>query len=251
MAAGDRDNVTFEMEFGDGVYVPVTDAVVRAIPAMVDTELKRVLLRVANRMAEMLRDRYADVIRSRPRTEGRSLRDRVLDAITAGVALRVGEIDVGVFDLGKVERQTQDEGAGDRSLFEIMEEGYDTAMPYGFVPLPAAVHLAEACAAAFDLKDEQRAAFVAHVREVFAGRHGEGIMVNVFAPLFFWFPDFGTAFEHGFLPHGGWDGWNVLTQIDGPLGARAAAKAGGQNWILLVLEEGFAAAGKRLKALAG
>jgi hypothetical protein len=202
-------------------------------------------------MAWMLKERYTELIRKRPRTEGQSLRDRVLSAIVSGVNLRVGEIEVGVFDLGKIERQTMSEGAGDRSLFEIMEEGYDTTMPYGFIPLPAAVHLAEVCANEFKLKSPDRSEFISHVREAFSGRHGEGIMVNVFAPLFFRYPDFGTAFEHGFLPHGAWDGWNVLTEIDGPLGARAAAKGGNnKNWILLLLDEGFRNAGTRLKAMA-
>jgi len=244
-------DVTFEIEFGDGVYVALTPTMLDHLPRVVEDEIGNLLKRVAERMAWMLRDKYQTLIRERPRDEGESLRDQVLQAIVTGFQRRVGTVEVGVFDLGGVERKTRTAGHGDRSLFEIMEEGYESSGPYCFVSLEAAQHLAQDCADQLHLSDKRREELLNYVNEKFRGRHGEGIMTNCFTWLFVGYPEFGTPFEHGFLPHPGWEGWNVLSEADGPLAAQAVGTGmkGGMNWMDALLAQAFANAGKRLKAM--
>jgi hypothetical protein len=112
------------------------------------------------------------------------------------------------------------------ALFEHGGVGYHHGSEkYGFIVIERAVELAEGAADLYEMPDNQKADFVAYVQEVFAGRHGEGIMVELDQPLFFAYPDYGTARDLGVSPHGGFKPWNTIIDTEGP----DSAKVGGTD----------------------
>jgi hypothetical protein len=208
------DDVFFEMDFGDGRgYRRITADQVERLGPNIEKAMEKELQRAGEKLEGLLREKYLVSIGERPRVDGaESLRDRVMAAIYAHVDRQSGGFTLGVFDNQIAEAEyPSDNVKGDRSLFELLEEGYDGSKAHGFVPLDDALSLADECANDLDLPDSARANLKGHVAEAFQGKHGEGIMVDVFnEPLFFAYPEFGTAFEHGYLPHAGWEGWGVL-----------------------------------------
>ena len=240
------------MEFGDGHWQKIGPETFRRLPELFSEELEKVLREAAVKLEVQLRTLYAVTVRERPRNEGEHLKEIIFKAITSAVG-RSGEVvDLGVFNLSFAEEATHNETFGTaqsrRSLFAIMEEGSDPSLTHGFIALDEALHLARAAAAEAHLPEEQLGEFLAYVQEQFAGRHGEGIMVEVTRPLFYRFPEFGTPLEHGVLPHPGWEGWHILdTRADGS--ARSgAARTEGSHWIGMLLEKAVQNTAKRVQS---
>lgn len=248
MATG--DDIWFEMDFGDGDWQELDPGDLESFEPYFQEELRKSLEAAAEKIATNLRGLFQEAIHEQPRKEGDGLKTVLMQALTREVWLTAEGVNMGVFQLEKVQAETTSSEygtQGQRSLFDIMEEGYGPSDTYGFIYLETAMELATQALHISSLSEKQGEEFMRHVQKAFAGRHGLGIMVQLKAKLFFRIPEFGTALEHGVLPHAGWQGWHILDEVDGPDNAKQAANSGTPNWLLTLLEKAMIRAAKRLK----
>lgn len=244
------DDVWFEMDFGDGQYQKIGPETLEKLPELFEEELQKGLEKIAEKLETNLRTLFREVISERPRKEGKSLRRVIYQGLSHEVGKYADSVDMGVFKLEQVREQTTGPEYGtsnQRSLFDILEEGYGPSDEYGFVGLEQAMDLAMEAIHVSALSEKQAEVFSRHIQKVFSGRHGDGIMVKLRMPLFYQLPDFGTPLEHGILPHAGWAGWHILDEVDGPDAARISAKEGTPNWILTLLDKAMKQTARRLK----
>ena len=257
----DGPDVFFELDLGDGVWRRISPEVLEKLPGVIEEELFKLMREAAGALEQRVRAEYTAAMRRRPREQGESLRERIFSAIKSAVSLAEQSegraVEVDVFDLDQVNRETSTPEDGrlvrGKSVFELVEEGYGKSKAYGFMPLDYAVNLAELAAEQFHYPAAASQRFVERIRQDFAGKHGEGIMVDVFRPLFHEFPaeaedgrdDFGTPFEFGIMPHSAWEGWHVLEKIG--LGKDDSE----QHWVVRLIEQAVKNAAKRVKSLTG
>jgi hypothetical protein len=230
------------------------------IPTFIHQELVKASTNIGKRLLRQLRMAYAVAIRERPRKEGETLRQRLNRALVMDVMQTPQEVAVGIFNLFTIDELTRHEGKGteDEGWFFLYEDGHD-GLAHGsrrfvFVDLDHAVTLAEDCARWAKLDAEKAAEFVSYVKKVFAGRHGEGIMTKIDAPLFYEFPDYGTPRDHGYeRTHDGLEAWNILYTHGSLDDARKATRYSvegrpvGEHWALQELEKAFDRAAARVR----
>ena len=251
----ETDDVYMTMDFGVNLGEQrVGPETFKQMPDIFEEELQKAMARAGERMERSLRSHYGQLIRERPRLEGEHLKAVILKAITAYVFTSGESVELGVFNITFAEQATHNEEFGtatrSRSLFEIMEQGAQASRSFTFISLDEAKTLAEAAIFHDHLPADEAEKFRQDVAGIFAGRHGEGIMTDAFKPIFRRVPDFGTPFEHGYLPHPKWEGWHVLDyKANGPDVAKAASNTGGNNWILALLEEAMTNTAKRLQTI--
>lgn len=244
------EDIWFEMDFGDGDWQELDPGDLESFVPYFEEELSKALETAAEKIASNLRGLFQEAIHERPRKEGDNLKNVLMKALTREVWLTTEGVNMGVFELEKVQAETTSAEygtEGGRSLFDIMEEGYGPNDNYGFIYLETAMDLATQALHTSSLSESQGEDFMRHVQKAFAGRHGIGIMVNLKEKLFYRIPSFGTPLEHGVMPHAGWAGWHILTEVDGPTDARQAAHSGTPHWLLTLLEKAMKRAAKRLK----
>jgi len=246
------DDVWFEMDFGTGEYQKIGPETLAKLPGIFEEELQKGLEQIAEKLETNLRTLFREVIAERPRKEGKSLRRVIYQALVHEVGKHADDVDMGVFKLEQVQEQTTGPEYGtsnQRSLFDILEEGYGPNDEYGFIGLEHAMDLAMEAIHVSSVSEKDAENFIRRVQKVFAGRHGDGIMVRLRAPLFYRLPDFGTPLEHGVMPHAGWSGWHILDEVDGPDAARLAAKDGTPHWITKALDRAMKRTAQRLKKI--
>lgn len=201
----------FEIDWGQG-YVPLQRAHLTNFQKVFQAEIMALLHVLADKFADEFRDIFEKEIRERPRLGNKSLREIILGALTKQVGESRGIVTLGVFNLREAKEKTtgREFGTRNRSLFDIMEEGFEPSSAWGFCERAYALELAQEAIDRGFISQEHATGFLIDVDNAFFGRHGDGIMVNVKAPLFFRIPDFGVPLEYGILPHGGWAGWHAL-----------------------------------------
>lgn len=229
------------MDFGDGRgFREVSVNVLEKIPDIFQQEVTKVFNEAADIMLKDIWASYRTVVRAHPRVAGESIRDVIVRALEKEVVQVGPVVQLGVFNLELAREETSGEEWDIKrgSVFEALEEGYETKYPWGFMPKKFAEKLADR--AALFLPEGQRLEFKIRISNAFFGRHGDGIMVNVEEPLFFDVPEFGTSLEFGIVPHPKWEGWHVLDKINGPGHARVAAANGEDHWLLALLDKAMA-----------
>ena len=204
---------------------PITPNQLRYMHRDIRSGLKKAMAKLAADLKSELVYKYQLAIRTVERDSENSLRKKMEKAMIWEVGMDPGEIWMGVFDLAAMEDAwQQDRGGNNRGWFNLFEDGRvqpghgsDT---HTFVTLAEAIDLANDCAEEFHLNEEKRDDLIRYVQEVFAGRHGEGIMVANDKPLFFKYPTFGSPDLHqrttaGELlhkrGHPGFMAWNVIS----------------------------------------
>jgi hypothetical protein len=228
------------------------------MPEIVHQELVKAGTSIGKRLLKDLRMAYALAIRERPRKEGETLKKRLAQALTMEVVQTPQEVAIGIFDLFTIDELTRNEGKGteQQGWFFLYEDGHEGlahgSARYAFVELEAAIRLAKECAQWAEMKADKEAEFLAYVKDVFQGRHGDGIMTRLDKPLFYEFPDFGTPEEKGFHPHTGLEAWNILYTHGSLDDARkntrysVGGQAVGTHWALQEFEKAFDRAKQRV-----
>jgi len=256
-------DVWFEMDFGDGKgYRRISIETVEKLQPVFIEELAKLMEGAASRLEYAIRIAYDSQMNSaNDRVSGKSLKERILSAIYFQINQRSDGIELGVFDLGKVIAETsqpEDTVVGGRSVFEMVEDGYEPSKAFGFIPHEYAIELAKSAALEHSWSQERTFAFVARVDQSFRGKEGEGIMVNCLEPLFHEFPSndtndkekyFGTPFDFGILPHSGWEGYHVLRDMGGML-ATEDKDGGGRHWLEALMDRAVRNTAIRLEAMA-
>lgn len=218
--------IEFTMDVG-GRSVPIDPGKLSLIGDIYMQEIEKALDRAGKVYLKALRRKMYTEIRQRPRIEGQPLMRRLASAMKISLTNTSspgapGELHLGVFDWNAIQKATSRPGddigmPGWFSLFEDGHEGFDHGSDkFGFIEVDRAVELAERVAELYRMPDGQKDEFVDYVRDAFAGRHGEGIMVELNQPLFFAYPDYGTARDLGVSPHGGFKAWNTIKKATGP-----------------------------------
>lgn len=171
---------------------------IRQLPEKIRTSIAGRMVTLAENLLDDLWWGYLKAIRVRPRLEGEHLLDRLRKAMQKTVNSPERQVWVGMFELGMLDRMTRNEGRStqDKGWFMNLEDGHGDTPRHGskdwaYVDLDRAVELADDAANHLKLDATRRAKFVADVKEKFAGRHGNGIMVQLDEPLFFDFPEYG------------------------------------------------------------
>lgn len=226
-------------------YEADPEGLIRA-PAMIHAALADALEVYADDIAADLLNRYTAILRgSRRRADGRMLIDAIRQAMDTLVKRNTKSLRMQVFHYRHVERATRNDGQGTESVgwfafFEDGHRGLDHGSDqwtflslYGDTETVGAMDLAERCARELDLPSDERSEFLAYVKEHFAGKYGEGIMVNLDRPLFFKYPRWPEDPDRIFTPEGeevrsqqftparavlgglghpGFEAWNILEQ---------------------------------------
>ena len=244
------DDIYFEIDFADGNgYRRISPDALNHIPQVLNEELDREMLLAAEQLEAKIRFIYGKRIREKNRGEGEKLRDRVFRAIKHHIDMTGESIGLGVFDVDQVRRDTSTPedrvSRFSRSLFDMMEEGYSASKAYGFLPLDYAVELAQSAATRFEYSPTATARFLEYVKQKFAGKHGEGIMVEVFQPLFWTCEEFGDPIDYGIVPHSAWEGWHVLDTV------RLPGDPSGEHWAMILVEKAMANATRKLQTMSG
>ena len=263
-ASGQADTIPgvwFELDLGDGKgYQKISLDVLDKLGPIYEEELTKLLQQAAERLEYSIRNEYDIRMASMGGTSDReSIKDRIFAAIYSAVELIKGDsVDMGVFDLGKAITDTsrpEDNPTGGRSVFEILEDGYRPSQAYGFMPHDYAVELARQAALSHHWSQERTEVFVERVDTAFRGKTGEGIMIDCFSPLFHEFPAtdsndpekfFGDPYDFGIIPHSGWQGYNVLRDMPGMLGA-IGSDTGEFHWLDAVMDQTAKNAAARLR----
>ena len=219
------------------------------LPGAIRLQVNAVAEQIKERLVRSLRRQISQEVRGRDlnpdyqKGGGQQLMVHINQALANSRIDRAGgEVMILVFDLLHMDLATRDEGRwteGEGWFMKRIREGSagtrtGHSYAYGFIKLDMALQLAQE-ASSHD-KESERQKFLTYVRVNFAGRHGEGIMVGLDNPLFFTRPNFGTARDHGVVPHPGYIRWTFLKDVDATDNARDAARNGGQHWILDLLE---------------
>lgn len=205
--------------------IPVTAAGVRQIGRTLFVEMRKELREVANELMLELKRAYA-AHRGPGRLDGeRELADKIISALhftvhyLHGDPSQMPELFMGVLNLQVVRAATGETLPSGRfvSVYDLVEDGHTGLQHgsrwYGFLPIESARQLAMQCAAELHLPQDRANKLLKYVDEKFQGKYGRGIMVKLEDPLFYGFPEFGTALEHGVEPHPGFTAWNVVQAV--------------------------------------
>lgn len=185
--------------------------------------LRSELSLVATHIVRRLSIEYAKHSSS-PRTDGGpSIEDRLTAALVYQIskANQRSELNLGVFNLHQADVGTGMAQWGDPEggWFDLFEDGHigleHGSENYGFISIDKAMHKAEQCIESVGLQGPEANALRHLVQEKFQGKYGLGIMVRLKAPLFFDYPEFGSAYYNGVDPHPGYLAWNTVRQMHG------------------------------------
>lgn len=212
---------------GGATSHPVTARQLRNAGAMIMVEMRKQLDQIVKSFITDLYIQYK--AHARNRIDGSP---NLMSQLQSSLATKleyipngeIPELQAYAFDLEEAYAKTQARNVHQPhgSWFGLFEDDHDGRRHgsrwYGFLALDHALRLADQCAdQLFPDKPGQRADLKNHVRENMAGRHGEGIMVRLGEPLFFAYPEFGTALGHGVEPHPGFTAWNIyMSLLNGP-----------------------------------
>jgi len=175
---------------------------------------------VAAVLTEDLMKKYAT--HERARVVGEPLLNRLTKALYGEVTYVYGNgssdlppVRLQYFDLALMARltSTPDDKIDERGWFSLFEDG-ETGVShrsndFGFAPRGWAINMAQLVAEENGMNINDRSEFLQRIAAAFAGKHNEGIMVRLRAPLFKEFPNGPTAEEAGIQGHPGFDHWNI------------------------------------------
>lgn len=150
-----------------------------------------------------------------------SITERLSDALVYHVkqSAAQGTINLQLFNLHAADIGTSQQQWGDPATgwFDLVEDGHagldHGSTAYGFVSIELAAIKVEECIEQEGIEAQEAQSFRTYVGHKFAGKYGMGIMTALDRPLFFKYPDFGTASQHGVEPHPGFTAWNVVRSM--------------------------------------
>lgn len=177
-------------------------------------------------LVQELEDLYAR--HNRERADGtEQLSHRLAPALRGVVERKGNDVAMAILDMEKAAIATSDAAKGEPEggWFTLVEDDHDGlahgSKLYGWLPLDLTLHLADRCGERLGLDGSEVEELKSYARDSMAGRHGDGIMVLLTKPVFFKYPGFGTAEEHGVHPHLGFTAWNVFRTFAPRMAGRA------------------------------
>lgn len=201
--------------------IQVNPAQLARLPALVYQEMYASMMSLGKTLELDLKFYFAKMIHERRRNpdyeKGRSelLWSRMQRAFVHEVQGDPNLLKLVVFDVDAVDQATRNEGYNTRNKGWAMRfiDGHEGRRHggegWGFIDHDFAMKLAKECADKFISDPNKKAEWLMQMDHVFRGRHGEGLMVRLDAPLFFMFPDFGKGKDY-VNQHPGFFSWPAI-----------------------------------------